>query len=65
MSTDTASQRKEWLHIYNSAKLDYQVTLGTARALPVAQAIKFADQLYADLHFADQMRRKAARMLEG
>lgn len=63
MSTDTA-QRHEWLKLHNSAALDYEVTMTTLRALPVGEAVRLADRLYADLHIANEVRRKAATMIQ-
>jgi hypothetical protein len=65
MNTETASQHREWLKLHNSAELDYEIMMNTARALPVSELLRCADRLYNDLHFADQVRRKAARMMEG
>lgn len=55
----------EWLKIHNSASLDYEVVMTTLRALPVSEALKYADRMYDDLYFAYQLRQKAVQMMEG
>lgn len=64
MSTDEATKREQWLRIRNSASLDYETTMTTARAMPASAAIKYADLLYRDLHMADQARRMATTRLQ-
>lgn len=65
MNTAIAHQRFEWARVMESARLDYEVTMRTAWSLPASEFMRYADRLYADLHVADQVQRKAARMMEG
>lgn len=57
-------QREQWLRLHNSAALDYEVTLTTARGLPFETFMKYADRLYADAHMASQARDSAARKIQ-
>lgn len=56
---------EDWRNMYEDARMTYEITLKTISALPVDRCIKCADQLYSDLHFADQLRQKAVKMMEG
>ena len=63
MTTETA-RKPEWAMLRDSAELDYQVSLRTLEGMPVIVAMDYADQIYSDMHIADQVRRRAAHQLE-